>query len=74
MKIGAEEKTAAATALPLLTQLLASHDWWTRQAAAVALGNLGSGAKPATAAIEGLLHDNDADVRQAAGDALSKIR
>jgi HEAT repeat protein len=55
---------------PHLRQALKDEEWWVRQAAAEALGKIGS---PAIPALLEALKDGMALVRQAAAEALGKI-
>ena len=79
-----ESSLAAARALariggasvPRLVQALAEEDWYPRANAAWALGEIGPEAREAIPALEALARDEDQDeeVRQAAAEALEKIR
>lgn len=60
-------------ALGVLSGELKSQDVLTRILAAEALGRLGPRAKDAEAALEATLKDPEAEVRQAAGQALKKV-
>lgn len=60
--------------LPLLVKELGNPDEKVRRAAAYVLGQIGAAAKPAVPELEKALKDSSADVRQAAGVALDKIR
>lgn len=63
----------AAASVPLLTDLLKSHDATQRWHAARALGNLGESATPAAPALVKLLKDDDPVVVVHASVALAKI-
>ncbi len=51
-----------------------NEDEWVRQAAIVALGNMGSRAGDAVPALTDALHGYDAKTRKVAAEALKKIK
>jgi HEAT repeat protein len=67
-------KVGAAEGVPALTASLRDPEWTVRRHAALALGELGAAARPAASALEQLGRDTDRRVRQAAQEALKKIR
>ena len=64
----------AKAAIPELIELLKDKDWQVQQAAAEALGNMGSDAKAAIPALTELLKDSHEWVRKSANKALQKIK
>ena len=60
--------------MPELTAALRDPEWTVRRQAALALGQIGGEARPATAALEKLGRDPDHLVRKAAREALEKVR
>jgi HEAT repeat protein len=64
---------AGQTAVPQLAGLLSSKVTRVRRAAAETLGSYGPYARPAEAALRRVLNDDEAEVRQAASDALLAI-
>jgi HEAT repeat protein len=66
-------RSAAAEAVPALTQALQDQSPYVRAAAAKALGHIGPEARPAAAALRKAAQDKDDGVRIAATQALKAI-
>jgi HEAT repeat protein len=69
-----QDRTADADrVIPALIESLKQPDSDIRWSAAIGLGTFGDRAKAAIPALQAVLHDKDARVREAAGKAISRI-